>query len=108
MFKTQISTSAMLVASVLASAASFQAFAALPGKPTLGWGETKFAIIEVNQAASAYNQLVTVKDAADVSVSWNLWNGNVGDKAQVLLNGSPVWEGPSGVSGTRRSAHPRT
>lgn len=100
MFKTQISTSAMLVASVLASAASFQAFAALPGKPTLGWGETKFAIIEVNQAASAYNQLVTVKDAADVSVSWNLWNGNVGDKAQVLLNGSPVWEGPSGVSGT--------
>ncbi len=100
MFKTQISTSAMLVASVLASAASFQAFAALPGKPTLGWGETKFAIIEVNQAASAYNQLVTVKDAADVSVTWNLYNGDIGNKAQVLLDGNVAWEGPSSAAGT--------
>ncbi|MGL5669316.1 MAG: chitinase N-terminal domain-containing protein, partial [Shewanella sp.] len=100
MFKTQISTSAMLVASVLASAASFQAFAALPGKPTLGWGETKFAIIEVNQAASAYNQLVTVKDAADVSVTWNLYNGDIGNKAQVLIDGNVAWEGPSSAAGT--------
>lgn len=104
MFKTQISTSAMLVASVLASAASFQAFAALPGKPTLGWGETKFAIIEVNQAASAYNQLVTVKDAADVSVTWNLYNGDIGNKAQVLLDGNVAWEGPSSAAGTDRKS----
>lgn len=95
MFKTQISTSALLVASVL----SASAFAAAPGKPTIGWGETKFAIIEVDQAATAYNQLVTVKDAADVSVSWNLWSGNLGDKAQVLLDGNVVWEGPSTASG---------
>ncbi|WP_330148256.1 glycosyl hydrolase family 18 protein [Shewanella oncorhynchi] len=100
MFKTQISTSALLVASALASTISASVFAAAPGKPTLGWGETKFAIIEVNQAATAYNQLVTVKDAADVSVSWNLWSGDVGNRAQVLLNGSVVWEGPSGASGT--------
>ncbi|MCU7977737.1 glycosyl hydrolase family 18 protein [Shewanella sp. SW36] len=99
MFKTQISTSALLVASALASTISASVFAAAPGKPTLGWGETKFAIIEVNQAATAYNQLVTVKDAADVSVSWNLWSGDVGNKAQVLLNGNVVWEGPSGASG---------
>lgn len=100
MFKTQISTSALLVASALASTISASVFAAAPGKPTLGWGETKFAIIEVNQAATAYNQLVTVKDAADVSVSWNLWSGDVGNRAQVLLNGNVVWEGPSGASGT--------
>lgn len=100
MFKTQISTSALLVASALASTVSASAFAAAPGKPTLGWGETKFAIIEVDQAATAYNQLVTVKDAADVSVSWNLWSGDVGNKAQVLLNGNLAWEGPSGASGT--------
>lgn len=100
MFKTQISTSALLVASALASTVSFGAFAAAPGKPTIGWGETKFAIIEVNQSATAYNQLVTVKDAADVSVSWNLWSGDVGNKAQVLLNGNLAWEGPSGASGT--------
>ena len=100
MFKTQISTSALLVASALASTVSVSAFAAAPGKPTIGWGETKFAIIEVNQAATAYNQLVTIKDAADVSVSWNLWSGDVGNKAQVLLNGNVAWEGPSGASGT--------
>lgn len=100
MFKTQISTTALLVASALASTISASVFATAPGKPTLGWGETKFAIIEVNQAATAYNQLVTVKDAADVSVSWNLWSGDVGNKAQVLLNGNVVWEGPSGASGT--------
>lgn len=100
MFKTQISTSALLVASALASTVSASAFAAAPGKPTIGWGETKFAIIEVNQAATAYNQLVTIKDAADVSVSWNLWSGDVGNKAQVLLNGNVAWEGPSGASGT--------
>ncbi|WP_297895784.1 glycosyl hydrolase family 18 protein [Shewanella sp.] len=100
MFKTQISTSALLVASALASTVSASAFAAAPGKPTIGWGETKFAIIEVNQSATAYNQLVTVKDAADVSVSWNLWSGDVGNKAQVLLNGNLAWEGPSGASGT--------
>ncbi|QYX65974.1 glycoside hydrolase [Shewanella putrefaciens] len=100
MFKTQISTSALLVASALASTVSANAFAAAPGKPTIGWGETKFAIIEVNQAATAYNQLVTIKDAADVSVSWNLWSGDVGNKAQVLLNGNVAWEGPSGASGT--------
>jgi|GEM_PF-4143354 len=40
MFKTQISTSALLVASALASTVSVSAFAAAPGKPTIGWGET--------------------------------------------------------------------
>ncbi|MCH1928741.1 glycosyl hydrolase family 18 protein [Shewanella sp. A25] len=100
MFKTQLSTPALLVASVLASACSFDALAAKPGKPTLAWGETKFAIVEVNQSATAYEQLVTVKDAADVSVSWNLWSGDVGNTAKVLLNGQVAWEGPSSASGT--------
>ena len=64
------------------------AFAAAPGKPTIGSGPTKFAIVEVNQAASAYNQLVTVhKDGAPVSVTWNLWSGDVGQTAKVLLDG---------------------
>ncbi|ABE55418.1 chitinase. Glycosyl Hydrolase family 18 [Shewanella denitrificans OS217] len=100
MFKTQISSSAWLVASVLASTISSAAFAAAPGKPSLAWGETQFAIIDVNQSATAYNQLVTVKDAAAVSVSWSLWSGNVGERAQVLLNGNQVWEGASSASGT--------
>ncbi|MCE9686461.1 glycosyl hydrolase family 18 protein [Shewanella sp. AS16] len=96
MFKTTLSASALLVAGVCAG----QVHAALPGKPTLAWGETKFAIIEVDQAATAYNQLVTVKDAADVSVSWSLWSGDSGDMAKVLLDGVEVWQGPAGASGT--------
>ncbi len=96
MFLTKPSVTALVVASALAA----PAMAAKPGKPALAWGETKFSIIEINQAATAYNQLVTVKDAANVSVSWNLWSGDVGDTAKVLLDGVEYWSGPSGASGT--------
>ncbi|XP_045503849.1 chitinase A-like [Colias croceus] len=71
-----------------------------PGKPTLGWGERTFAIVEVNQAATAYNQLVTRKDAADVTVSWNVWSGDSAETAKVLLDGKEYWSGPSSASAT--------
>ncbi|CAG5056776.1 unnamed protein product [Parnassius apollo] len=71
-----------------------------PGKPSLGWGERVFSIVEVNQAATAYNQLVKKKDAADVTVTWNVWSGDPADKARVLLNGEEYWSGPSGASST--------
>lgn len=64
-----------------------------PGRPSLGWGERTFAIVEVNQAATAYNQLVNRKDAADVSVTWNVWTGDAADSSKVLLDGKPVWTG---------------
>lgn len=64
-----------------------------PGRPSLGWGERTFAIVEVNQAATAYNQLVTRKDAAEVSVTWNVWTGDAADSSKVLLDGKPVWTG---------------
>lgn len=64
-----------------------------PGRPSLGWGERTFAIVEVNQAATAYNQLVNRKDAADVSVTWNVWSGDAADSSKVLLDGNPVWTG---------------
>ena len=96
MFNTRISTLALIISSSL----SAHVIAATPGKPTIGWGETKFAIIEVDQAATAYNLLVKVKDAADVSVNWNLWSGDVGTVAKVLLDGNAVWEGPSSASGS--------
>ncbi|QXC37861.1 glycosyl hydrolase family 18 protein [Aeromonas jandaei] len=78
------------------------AYAAAPGKPTIGWGPTKFAIVEVDQAATSYNNLVKVKDAADVEVSWNLWSGEVGQTAKVLLDGKEVWSGPSAAAGTAK------
>lgn len=96
MFNTKLSSAALVVASVFASSA----YASVPGKPTIGWGETNFSIIEVNQAATAYNQLVTVKDAAEVSVNWNLWSGELGDTAKVLFDGVEVWSGSSTASGS--------
>ncbi|WP_421205898.1 glycosyl hydrolase family 18 protein [Aeromonas sp. 601027] len=90
---------AMMVGSLLASSA---VYAAAPGKPTIGWGPTKFAIVEVDQAATSYNNLVKVKDAADVEVSWNLWSGDVGQTAGVLLDGKEVWSGPSTAAGSAK------
>ncbi|CAG9130954.1 unnamed protein product [Plutella xylostella] len=92
--KTMRRFSLTVVAALVAAAA-----AAPPGKPNLGWGERTFAIVEVNQAATAYNQLVTKKDAADVSVTWNVWSGDPADKARVLLSGEEVWSGNGGGSG---------
>lgn len=90
-----------LLALLVGGLCTTSAFAAAPGKPTIGSGPTKFAIVEVNQAASAYNQLVTVhKDGAPVSVTWNLWSGDVGQTAKVLLDGKEVWSGPASAAGT--------
>jgi len=75
--------------------------AAPPGKPSIASGETKFAIVEVDQAATSYNELIKVHaDGAPVSVSWNLWYGDFGQTAKVLLNGEVVWSGAASASGT--------
>lgn len=71
-----------------------------PGKPNLGWGERTFAIVEVNQAATAYNQLVKRHDGAEVTVTWNVWSGDPADKSRVLLDGKEYWSGNSGAAGT--------
>nr|AAB49933.1 chitinase Chia_Spl [Serratia plymuthica] len=88
---------ALLIGSTLCSAAQ----AAAPGKPSIASGPTKFAIVEVDQQATAYNNLVKLKTAADVSISWDLWSGDAGTTAKVLLDGKEVWSGAStGTSGT--------
>ncbi|WP_429174580.1 glycosyl hydrolase family 18 protein [Aeromonas salmonicida] len=97
MLSPKPSVLALLVGGLCASSA----FAAAPGKPTIGWGETKFAIVEVDQAATSYNKLVKVHaDGAPVSVSWNLWSGDVGQTAKVLLDGQEVWSGAASAAGT--------
>ncbi|MBV7415982.1 glycosyl hydrolase family 18 protein [Aeromonas sp. sif2433] len=90
-----------LLALLVGGLCTTSAFAALPGKPTIGWGETKFAIVEVDQAATSYNKLVKVHaDGAPVSVSWNLWSGELGQTAKVLLDGNEVWSGAASAAGT--------
>ncbi|WP_261324632.1 glycosyl hydrolase family 18 protein [Microbulbifer agarilyticus] len=71
--------------------ASSSAIAA-PGAPTIDWMETSFAIIEVDEAATAYEQLVTINDYAEVPVAWSKWSGDPATTAQYLLNGQVVLE----------------
>lgn len=75
------------------------AFAALPSKPSLSSGNDKFALVEVDQAATAYNQLVKVNNSVNVVVEWNIWSGDPGTSAKVLMNGKQVWSGAAGTSG---------
>lgn len=78
------------------------AAAAAPGAATIGWMETNFAIIEINQSASAYTQLVNVKDFAEVPVTWSKWSGEAATTAKYLLNDTVVLEqNVSGGSGTQ-------
>jgi len=55
------------------AAAVSPVFAAVPGVPSLTNGNDKFAIVEVNQAAQDYNNLVKVHDGANVSKSAAGW-----------------------------------
>ncbi len=82
------------------AAAASPVFAAIPGVPSLTSGNDKFAIIEVDQAAQDYNNLVKVHDGADVKVEWNVWSGDAPTSAKVLLDGQEVWTGASSTSGS--------
>lgn len=83
----------------IAAVTTGSAFAAAPGKATIQSGNDKFAIIEVDQSATAYNNLVKIHDAADVTVQWDVWSGAAPTSAKVLLDGTTVWTGAGSTSG---------
>ena len=56
-----------------------------PGKPTIGWMNTAFSIIEVHGKV-AYEELYTVHDFAQVPVAWSKSGGAVADSVRYLLN----------------------
>lgn len=66
--------------------------AAAPGAATIEWMENNFAIIEIDETASAYADLVSRKDHAEIPVSWTKWSGDAATSAQYLLNGQVVLE----------------
>ncbi|MBW9427771.1 glycosyl hydrolase family 18 protein [Enterobacter kobei] len=83
------------------AAATSSAFAAAPGAPSIGSGNDKFALVEVDQAAQDYNSLVKVhNDGVDVKVEWNVWSGDAPTSANVLLEGKTVWTGAGGAAGS--------
>jgi chitinase len=83
------------------AAATSSAFAAVPGTPSITSGNDKFALVEVDQAAQDYNNLVKVhKDGVDVKVEWNVWSGDAPTSAKVLLDGQTVWTGAGSAAGS--------
>ena len=70
------------------------AFAAPPGKPTIGWGEYTFSLVEIDQSEVAYEKLVkAVHDDIEIVVTWDVWSGGTPSSASILLDGKSVWEG---------------
>ncbi|WP_193161300.1 glycosyl hydrolase family 18 protein [Microbulbifer hainanensis] len=80
--------------------ASSSALAA-PGAPQIEWMETTYALVEVDDTATAYESLVTLHDAVDVPVSWTKWSGDDGNTVQYLLNGQVVLEQSASGSGSQ-------
>lgn len=66
---------------------------ASPGTPVIDWADRNYALVSVNSEAAAYENLVERKAGVSVPVSWNVWNGGVGDMAYVLFNENQVWKG---------------
>lgn len=98
----KLSLCTAVMAALATGLASSQALAAAPGAATIDWMETNFAIIEINESASAYTQLVTVKDFAEVPVAWSKWSGDPATSAKYLLNNNVVLEQTlSASSGTQ-------
>ncbi len=77
------------------------AMAAAPGKPTIGWGEHTYALVEVDNQAIAYKNVVkAIHDQVNVKLSWDVWSGGAATSARILVDGKEVWSGP----GSTRSA----
>ena len=86
------------------AAATSSVFAAAPGTPTIGYGNDKFALVEVDPAAQDYNNLVKVhNDGVDVKVEWNVWSGDAPTSAKVLLDVKPSGQGRAARTALRPS-----
>lgn len=84
------------ILSLLISTAIYSGYtqAALPGKPTIGWGDYKFSLVELNRDETAYSKIVkAVHDDVTVNVSWDAYSGDPATTARVLVDGSEVWVG---------------
>nr|UIX56158.1 Chitinase [Hyphantria cunea nucleopolyhedrovirus]UIX56304.1 Chitinase [Hyphantria cunea nucleopolyhedrovirus] len=66
---------------------------ASPGTPVIDWADRNYALVKINADATAYENLLERKDQVNVQVSWNVWNGDVGDMAYVLFDDKQVWKG---------------
>ena len=63
-----------------------------PAKPSISWMPSNYSIIDVSSSATAYEQLVTVNNYAEVPVGWSKWSGTNGNKIRYLLDDEVVVE----------------
>lgn len=85
---------ATLALSIITAMAAVNANAAAPAKPTIGWGDYKYALVEVDPSEVAYEKLVkAVRDQVEVEVTWDVWSGSPAETARVFVNEKMVWEG---------------
>ncbi|QDL56947.1 V-CHI [Dione juno nucleopolyhedrovirus] len=68
------------------------AFAA-PGTPVLDWADHSYSLVKINAEATAYENLAQRNSLVSVKISWNVWNGGIGDMAYVLFDDNQVWKG---------------
>lgn len=88
MFKNKLG----ICSAAVALALSAPSYAAVPGQAIISWMESDFSIIDVDQAATSYKSLVTIKEFAEVPVTWDRWSGESAETWKVLLNGQIVHE----------------
>ncbi|ANF29762.1 chitinase [Catopsilia pomona nucleopolyhedrovirus] len=78
---------------LLVCAAIVAIVAAMPGKPQIEWANRNYALVDVNVEAVSYENLVSIKNAVQIDIAWNVWSGGAGDVAYVLFNDKQVWKG---------------
>ncbi|AKN80642.1 Chitinase [Perigonia lusca single nucleopolyhedrovirus] len=64
-----------------------------PGVPTIDWADRNYALVQINQETTAYEKLVQINKQVNVPVSWNVWNGEIGDMAYVVFDDEQIWKG---------------
>ncbi|AWL12857.1 Chitinase [Saliniradius amylolyticus] len=82
---------------------SASAFAAAPGPASIDWMESNYAIIEIDETASSYSNLITIKDYAEIPVSWSKYSGDTATSAKYLLNGTLIKEQALSSSGASQT-----
>lgn len=83
-----------LLAGLIGGLLATQAQASAPGKPSFDWADHKYALVDVDPSAIAYNELVKARrDSVDIDISWSVWSGDAAETARIFMNNDLVWEG---------------
>ncbi|QOD39972.1 chitinase [Matsumuraeses phaseoli granulovirus] len=66
----------------------------LPGKPQLKWATHKYFLVELNEQATSYeNLIINVHKSVNVTLKWDVWSGDKGNRSQLLFDDKVVKNG---------------